>query len=156
MPGRSRNNGFACFPRLNEWHRPTRPTMKKTLYQKRGNRFVPIKEWHEFDYDPATPPLTRLACKGCGISMTLKGLLTVHVCTGKLTDEPIDRYRLHPYRIWQPGMPWPEDPDYEKKMKEYVKTLPKNTKPGRRFPLDVADPYEPRPRGRPTKDWIYG
>jgi hypothetical protein len=94
-----------------------------TLYQYRHQRFVPVKEyytWHvqladELDEGPvhgkgAKGSTTKIPCPGCGKVLARAAIRYDHMCSGDLTDRPVNNMRYLGNRRWEPskGEPDPE------------------------------------------------
>lgn len=77
--------------------------MLVTIYEKRYNRFIPIKQYYQW-----TVPFQdgKIPCPGCGRELTFSNLTYSHVCDGKLTDKPIARDRFKRNLRWTPKSNW--------------------------------------------------
>ena len=81
--------------------------MLKTIWEKKGNRFVVVRQYYEWDIDISKST----ECPGCGKNVKVYHNTYSHQCPGTLTDYPISskkfqkNHRWHPTARWEPLVP---------------------------------------------------
>jgi hypothetical protein len=92
-----------------------------TLYQYKYKRFVPVKEYHTWHVPladeledvvvhgkAARGQTTKMPCPGCGKTLARAAIRYDHMCSGELTDQPVNNLRYLRNRRWNPSKGEPD------------------------------------------------